>query len=426
MALLGVLAPVLLIWPGTPSWRLLVVLNALGLGVIVADALRAGGPRSVSVERELPGVVTVDRPVALRWHVRGAAGRTLRLRLADDLVPSLGADRRAEVVLAPDATAVVETELVPGRRGRFALDRIACRTTGPLGLGQRQFELLVHDELRVMPRFRSHRATEMRLRRGRLPLVGTWTTASRGNATEFEQLRDYTIDDETRRIDWAATARAAGPIVRTFRAERDRNVGVVLDTGRAMALDVGGASRLEQAMDAAMSIAAVAAGAGDRISLLAADVELRASLAAARRTDQVARVADAVHDLDAELVETDHLAAVTHLLERAQRRSLVILLTDLVDRGRPDGLVAAARHAVRHQVVVVGAVADPAVRRWATAVPTSPIEVHRRAVAITELERRRAVADQLRALGVVVVDEPPSRLGVRIADTYLAVRTTRF
>ncbi len=426
VALLGLVAAVVLVWPGDPTWVDLLVLDLVAVAVIGVDAVRAGGPSSVVVERELPGVATVGRATPLRWWVRGPSSRRVRLRLADDLVPSLGADRRATVELEPDAEAVIECELVPTRRGRFVFERITCRLTGPLGLGVRQFDVHQRSELRVVPRFRSLRATELRLRRGRLPLVGTWTTAARGNATEFEQLRDYTIDDESRRIDWAATARTARPIVRTFRAERDRNVAVLLDTGRAMALDVDGASRLEQAMDAAMSVAAVAAGAGDRISLLAADVELRSSLAAARRTDQVARVADAVHDLEAQLVETDHLAAVTHLLERAQRRSLVIMLTDLVDRGRPDGLVAAARSVVRHHVVVVAAVADPAVHELVTTRPTTALDVHRRAVAVGEVARRRAVADRLRTMGVVVLDEPPSRLGVALADTYLDVRATRF
>ncbi len=426
VALLGLVAVVVLVWPGGPSWALLGGLDLAVLAVIAADAVRAGSPRTLRVEREVPGVATVGRPTPLRWVIRGPRGRGVRLRLADDLAPSLGADRRANVRLAPDAEGVSESELVPGRRGRFLFERITCRLTGPLGLGVRQFDLYRRAELRVVPRFRSQRATELRLRRGRLPLVGTWTTAARGNATEFEQLRDYTIDDESRRIDWAATARAARPIVRTYRTERDRNVAVLLDTGRSMALDVGGAARLEQAMDAAMSVAAVAAGAGDRISLLAADVELRASLAAARRTDQVARVADAVHDLEAQLVETDHLAAVSHLLERAQRRSLVIMLTDLVDRGRPDGLLAAVRSAIRHHVVVVAAVADPAVHELAAARPTTALDVHRRAVAVDELARRRLLADRLRASGAVVLDEPPDRLGVRLADTYLDVRATRF
>ncbi|MEM8903131.1 MAG: DUF58 domain-containing protein [Actinomycetota bacterium] len=425
MVLFVVVAGVALVWPD-PTWTTLVGLNLVAAAIIVIDGLRAGGPRSVSVERDLPGVVTVGRSTRLRWAVRGPRGRRVRLHLADDLAASLGGERRAEVDVAADTEAVVEIELLPTRRGRYLLERITCRTTGPLGLAVRQFDLDRPHELRVVPPFRSQAATELRLRRGRLPLVGTWTTAARGNATEFEQLRDYTVDDETRRIDWAATARAARPIVRTFRAERDRNVAVLLDTGRSMALDVDGASRLEQAMDAAMSIAAVAAGTGDRIALLAADVELRATLAAARRTDQVARVADAVHDLDASLDETDHLAAVAHLLERAQRRSLVVMLTDLVDRDRPDGLVAAVRSVARHHVVVVGAVADPALHERAATSPTSVADVHRRAVAVEELARRRAVTDRLAALGVLVVEEPPSRLGVRLADAYLDVRSTRF
>ena len=59
--------------------------------------------------------------------------------------------------------------------------------------------------------------------------MGLRSAQGRGGGTEFDSLRDYSVDDEFRRIDWAATARAARPIVRTYRAERNQTVLLLLD-----------------------------------------------------------------------------------------------------------------------------------------------------------------------------------------------------
>ena len=92
-----------------------------------------------------------------------------------------------------------------------------------------------------------------------------------GPGTEFDQLREYVPDDEYRRIDWAATARAGRPIVRTFRAEQNQRVVCLLDNGRVMAGRVANVPRVEHAMDAVLTLARVSTGLGDKCGLVTFD-----------------------------------------------------------------------------------------------------------------------------------------------------------
>ena len=72
--------------------------------------------------------------------------------------------------------------------------------------------------LRVYPSFRSKDEAELRIRKARILEVGLRSAQGRGGGTEFDQLREYSVDDEFRRVDWAATARAG-------RADRARPTG---------------------------------------------------------------------------------------------------------------------------------------------------------------------------------------------------------
>ena len=69
--------------------------------------------------------------------------------------------------------------------------------------------------LRVFPPFRSRDEAELRINKARILEVGLRSAQGRGGGTEFDQLREYSVDDEYRRIDWSATARTGKPIVRT-------------------------------------------------------------------------------------------------------------------------------------------------------------------------------------------------------------------
>ena len=120
--------------------------------------------------------------------------------------------------------------------------------------------------------------------------VGLRNARGIGGGTEFEQLREYTVDDEFRRVDWAASARVGRPIVRSYRPERNQNVLILMDNGRLSAAQTGGYPRLEHNIDAAIMLGEVATRLGDRVGMVTFDREVRSVVPLSRRSDQVSRL----------------------------------------------------------------------------------------------------------------------------------------
>ena len=79
--------------------------------------------------------------------------------------------------------------------------------------------------------------------------------------------------------------------------------------------------------------------------------------------------------------------------------------------------------ASRHRVVIA-AVQDPAVVRWAQTSPTDAEEAYRAAAAVDALDERDRSAARLRGLGATVVDAEPGTLAGRLCDIYLDVKAT--
>ena len=115
--------------------------------------------------------------------------------------------RRTRTWIGASAAVEASTTITPVRRGKFLLGAVVVRAEGPFGLAARQVTVDVPGVLRVYPPFRSRDEAELRINRARILEVGLRSAQGRGGGTEFDQLRDYSVDDEFRRIDWAATAR---------------------------------------------------------------------------------------------------------------------------------------------------------------------------------------------------------------------------
>ena len=402
-----------------------VVVTAVLVVIGLLDGFLGTRPKQLVLERRHPPVLEVGREGTLTWVVRSDSRRRLRVRVADELAPSLhAATRRFDLSIPPGDAVRTSTRLRPSRRGRFELDSLTVRIEGRLGLGSRQRAVPLETVLRVHPAFPSREEAEIRIRRARILEVGLRSARGLGGGTEFEQLREYGPDDEFRRIDWTATARAGKPIVRTYRAERNQSVIVMLDNGRIMAGNVAGVPRVEHGMDAAMMLTAVATRLGDRCGLVAFDRRVRAVVPPARHNDQVGRVSEALYRLEPELAESDYTGAFAEVVARYRRRAMLVVLTDLNEQAVADSVLPALPLVTRTHLVVVAAVQDPQVLEWASARPSDPEEAYRQVAAVQALADRRRTTAQLRAMGATVVDAAPGRLGVDVTDAYLLAKST--
>src|SRR2546426_226410 len=122
-------------------------------------------------------------------------------------------------------------------------------------------------ELKCYPALPGRRQVELRLHRARTLQSGKRSSVVRGGAGEFDSVRDYHPDDEFRRINWRATARATRPISNTYREERNQQVLLLVDASRSMAGAVEGVPRFEHTLDAGIALAELAGRIGDHLGL---------------------------------------------------------------------------------------------------------------------------------------------------------------
>ena len=425
LAIVAAAGSLLVGWVPGGSAQAIVVFNLILLIVAAADAALAPAPDDIRVERELPAVLTLGAEARVVWRVHNHLDRLLRVELADELAPSLQAERRRARVTVPSGGRVTATTTIrPSRRGRFDVARVTVRAPGPLQLAARQGERRVPGVLRVYPPFASRDEAELRINKARILEVGLRSAQGRGGGTEFDSLREYGPDDEFRRIDWAATARSTKPVVRTYRAERNQTMLCMLDCGRVMAGRVGGVPRIEHAMDAVMMLTAVATRLGDRAGLVAFDSEVRSVVPPGHTRAQLSRVTEAMYDLEPRLLESDYRGAFVESITRFRRRALLVVFTDLAENAMTETLLPALPLVARDDVVVIASVRDPEVARWAEERPEYGSDAYRKAAAVAALEERRHLTARLRGIGVTVVDEVPGRLAPALADAYLKVKAT--
>ncbi len=416
LAALSVLAVVI-----TASWWAVLIATAVLVLVIIADIVLGPAPRKVQVRRSGDTSVRLGEPAQTQLILTNTGTRTLNGTVRNAWTPSAGARNGVQRVSIPGRQRrQLDLTLRPTRRGDRAAGPVVIRALGPLGVAGRQAELSAPWTIRALPPFNSRKHLPSRLARLR-ELDGRSTILQRGQGTEFDSLREYVPGDDVRSIDWRGTARSTTVVVRTWRPERDRHVLIVLDSGRTSAGRVGDQPKLDHSMDAALLLAALASRAGDRVDLLIADRDVRASVLRKSTAEVLPSFVNAMAGVEPILVETDHRELVTEIAQRAAHRSLIVILTGLDEAAISEGLVPVLGPLRRKHKIVIASVSDP--RTDELAVGRDDVgQVYAAAAAEADRMRRARTVRDLRNLGISVVQSPPGRFAPDLADHYLSLK----
>jgi uncharacterized protein (DUF58 family) len=111
-------------------------------------------------------------------------------------------------------------------RGRFLIKDFELSTKFPFGFFRHRRRLAAREtELIVFPKLEpfDHEIDDLPLDAGKL------VANKRGSGQDLLSLRDYRPNDDLRRVDWKATARARDLIVREFAADDDKRISIFLD-----------------------------------------------------------------------------------------------------------------------------------------------------------------------------------------------------
>ncbi|EFV12740.2 DUF58 domain-containing protein [Segniliparus rugosus] len=424
----GALAVLLLPRPELVSYAVVGLVALLAL----VDVALAGSPKKLAFARSGDEVARLGETARVRLEVENLGGRAVRGFVRDAWAPSAAASPwRHRAHLRAGERLSVETLLRPIRRGEQHAAKVTVRSFGPLGFAGRQRSVEVPWRLRALPPFLARKHLPSRLSRLR-ELEGQTLSLLRGQGTEFDSLREYVDGDDVRSIDWRASARRGDVLVRTWRPERDQQILIVLDCGRTSAGRIGvdplsadpsGWPRLDWSMDAALLLAALASKAGDKVGFLAYDRETRGWIGSSTAAGLLPAMVQAMAPLEPSLVEVDAEGLVETVLARSRRRSLVVLLTDLSRSAFEESWLPVLGHLTLHHHVLLAAVADPRLAELAEGRGDAE-RVYRAGAAERMRADRGFVAQELRAMGVEVIDELPERFAPALADKYIAMKAT--
>lgn len=426
---------VVLIAAAAPLWLLVgfsadllpipIAVLAVLLAVSVVNYLRTPGRRSVAVRRTIPPRFSLGDEQEIRVTVTLRARRAVEVELRDHLPENLAVTEPIpRITVAPGAPTPAVYRVRSTRRGPAVFPAMTLRTSRGIGFVQRQFTIAEASEGRVFPAFLEVHRYDLLAVADRREEATRIPRTARGHGSDFESLRPYSVGDDLRRVDWKTTAKRGFLVSRTFRVDRGQQLTILLDGGRFMAERLGDQTRFEHAVNAAVMLSATAQTRGDSVSVACFSNRIESFLPPVKGKDTLARVLDALSNVQPRNLESDYWHVFSRVLSRLRKRCLIVLFCEVLDRASSSGLVhSLARSADKHLILAVVLV-DQLLGAAADETPADPVTGYRKAAASHVVLERILALREMRSRGILVLETTPQRLSLDVINRYLGIRKT--
>ena len=195
---------------------------------------------------------------------------------------------------------------------------------------------------------------------------GAYRSVFKGRGIEFDEVREYTPEDDVRDIDWNVSARMGSPYVKKYMEERELTVLLLVDVSASGAFGSAEKTKRRTAAELAALLAFSAGRNGDKVGLLMFSdrIELFVPPRSGRR--HTLRLIREMLAFEPRSKGTDIDLALRETLQVLKKKSVVFLLSDLItDRPFENSLKILNR---KHDCVALQ-IFDPIEHRWPSGLP---------------------------------------------------------
>lgn len=158
--------------------------------------------------------------------------------------------------------------------------------------------------------------------------AGQYHSAFRGRGMAFSEVREYTVGDDVRDIDWNVTARYARPYVKVFEEERELTVMLMVDMSGSLSFGTEVETKRELTAEAAATLAFSAIQNNDKIGVLFFTDRIEKYVPPAKGKKHILYIIRELLEFRPQSRATDLSVPLSYLTRLVKKRCTAFLISD--------------------------------------------------------------------------------------------------
>jgi uncharacterized protein (DUF58 family) len=307
-------------------------LNAIIFSVLIFDYLYSLFTVKITFIVKKSPLFSIGRENTIELEIKNISNTTIGFNIELDLPEYIENLNKSEThVVQSKRQKNIEILIFPKRRGSYEISILYFRFISLtrffylLKKYNTKFNIDVYPDIKGLNYFLKLTRTNRDYQ------LGIYQNRYIGMGTEVSHLRDYQKDDDSKNIDWKASARLNRPISKVYQTETKNYITIAIDCGRLITAEQNGMSSLDYAVNSLLILTHIAFRAGDSVSVIAYSDRIIEYLPPVKGKAGLNSITKCINRLQPEFVESNYNLVFNYLNKKVNRRSLIIFLTDMID-----------------------------------------------------------------------------------------------
>ena len=179
--------------------------------------------------------------------------------------------------------------------------------------------------------------------------AGEYHSAFKGRGMSFSEVREYSVGDDVRSIDWNVTARSNTPHVKVFEEERELTVMLLVDVSKSSLFGTMGRSKREMITEVSAVLSFSAATNNDKVGVIFFSDKVERFIPPKSGRSHILRIIRELITIEPKDTSGTRVSSALEYLNNVlKKRTITFILSDLISAPYETPLRLAAR---RHDVV---------------------------------------------------------------------------
>ena len=233
-----------------------------------------------------------------------------------------------KIQLDPNENYNFDYNVRPTDRGEYYFGHLNIFASSILKIVKRKYQFQNQQMVMVYPSIIQMQKYDFLAISNTLTEIGLKKIRRIGHTSEFEQIKEYVQGDDSRTINWKATAKHARLMVNQYQDEKSQPIYSIIDTGRVMKMPFDGLKLLDYAINSTLAFSNVALKKHDKIGLISFSKTIESFLPAIHKLTYLNRILESLYNIDTQFTDCDYSLLYAQLKRKVTQRSLVILYTN--------------------------------------------------------------------------------------------------
>ena len=399
------------------------VFSVLLLIFTILDAIILFSKKGIAARRILPEKLSNSDQNPITIQLQNRYNFKVFIEIIDELpIQFQKRDFLKKIEIPARSKSKFEYSVRPVNRGEYQFGKLNLYVSTSLKLVKKRRVFDEDQSVKVYPSFIQMKQYDFLAIDNKLRQFGLKRIRRIGHTQEFEQIKEYVPGDDTRSINWKATAKHANLMVNQFQDEKAQPVYSLIDTGRVMKMPFNGLSLLDYSINSCLAFSNVALKKKDKVGMLSFSNQTGNLIPASSNKTHLHKLLESLYNIKTQFLDTDFGLLYSVVKRQIKQRSLLMIYTNFehmnaLERELPFLMALSKKH-----VVVIIFFENTELDKIIQNKMNSVSEIAHQTIAEEFAFEKRLMAKKLQQNGIQTLLTRPEDLSINTINKYLEIK----